>query len=97
MTNPLASKPDAGSEIARENNGKMIIAQQYQTFLDDVEEGLNFPTLPAFSIQDLTAIVSPATLPVVPATAHQDVMVMVTNETAGRIPAYSDGSKKPVK
>jgi len=92
MTNPLASKPDAGSEIGKEENGKMVIAQQYQTFLDDVEEGLNFPTLPAFSVQDLTVVVSPATLPVVPASANQDVMVMVTDEVAGRVPAYSNGT-----
>lgn len=92
MTNPLASKPDAGSEIAEEKNGRMIIAQQYQTFLDDVEEGLNFPALPAFSVQDLTVTVPPATLPVIPASANQDVMVMVTDEAAGRVPAYSNGT-----
>jgi len=92
MTSPLASKPDAGSEIAKEENGRFVIAKQYQDFLDDVEGGLNFPTLPAFLVQDLITTIPPATLPVVPASAHEDVMVMVIDETAGRIPAYSDGT-----
>jgi len=92
MTNPIASKPDAGSEIAKDVGGMLRISQQYQTFLDDVEEGLNFPTLPAFSVEDLTVTVVPALTPVVPASASQDVMVMVTDESAGRVPAYSDGA-----
>jgi len=92
MTNPLASKPDAGSQIAEDIDGMLRITQQYQTFLDDVEQGLNFPALPAFSVQDLTVTVPPATLPVVPASANQDVMVMVTDEAAGRVPAYSNGA-----
>lgn len=92
MTNPIKSKPNAGSEIAEELEGRLKISQQYQTFLDDVEEGLNFPTLPAFSVEDLTVTVSPALTPVVPADARQDVMVMVTDEAAGRVPAYSDGT-----
>ena len=92
MTNPLASKPNSGSEIAKEEGGRLNIAEQYQTFLDDVEEALNFPTLPAFSVQDLTVTVSPALTPVVPASANQDVMVMVTDEIAGRVPAYSNGT-----
>lgn len=92
MTSPIASKPDAGSEIAEDVGGMLRISQQYQTFLDDVEEGLNFPTLPAFSVEDLTVTVAPTLTPVVPASANQDVMVMVTNEAAGRVPAYSNGS-----
>lgn len=92
MTNPFASKPDAGSQIAEDVEGMLRITRQYQTFLDDVEEALNFPTLPAFSVEDLTVTVAPALTPVVPASANQDVMVMVTDETAGRVPAYSNGS-----
>lgn len=92
MTNPLASKPNAGSEIAKDVGGMLRISQQYQTFLDDVEEGLNFPTLPAFSVEDLTVTVAPALTPVVPASANQDVMVIVTDEDTGRVPAYSNGS-----
>jgi len=92
MTNPLASKPNAGSEIAKDVGGMLRISQQYQTFLDDVEEGLNFPTLPAFSVEDLTVTVAPALTPVFPADAHPDVMVMVTDESEGIVPAYSNGS-----
>lgn len=92
MTNPIVSKPNAGSEVAEDVGGMLRISQQYQTFLDDVEDGLNFPTLPAFTVQDLTVVVAPALLPVVPADGNDDVMVMVTDETTGRVPAYSNGS-----
>lgn len=93
MTNPIATKPNAGSAIAKQENGEpLTITEQYQTFLDDVEQGLNFPTLPAFTVQDLTVIVSPNLTPVVPASANQDVMVVVTDEAAGRVPAISDGT-----
>ena len=92
MTSPIASKPNNGSKVAEDAGGILRISQQYQTFFDDVEQGLNFPTLPAFTVQDLTVIVPPALLAVVPADANQDVMVMVTDEASGRVPAYSDGS-----
>jgi len=92
MTNPIVSKPDSGSQIAEEKNEMLTISEQYQTFLDDVQDGLNFPTLPAFTVEDLTVTVPPALTPVVPASANQDVMVMVTDEAAGRVPAYSNGT-----
>lgn len=92
MTIPVVSKPDDGSSVANDQGGKLVITRQYQNFFEDVQEGLNFPTLPAFTVQDLTVTVSPALLPVVPASANQDVMVMVADETAGRVPAYSDGT-----
>ncbi len=87
MTNPIASKPDAGSEVAEDVGGMLRISQQYQTFLDDVEEGLNFPTLPAFTVAELNA-----TTGRLQASANQDVMAIVTDETTGRVPAYSDGT-----
>ena len=41
MTNPLASKPNAGSVITIEQDGKMITSPEHQRFFDDVEETLN--------------------------------------------------------
>jgi len=41
MTDPIASKPNEGSEIATDQNGRMIITPEYQRFLDDLEEENN--------------------------------------------------------
>ena len=93
MTNPIVSKPNEGSDIAKQQGDKFVAHPQYQHFFDEVQEGLNFPTLAAYTVENLTITVSPALLPVLPASANQDVMVVVTDEVDGRVPAISDGTE----
>ncbi len=41
MTDPIRTKPNNGSEIGRDGEGKMIVSREYQAFFDDLEEQNN--------------------------------------------------------
>lgn len=87
MTN-IVSKPDHGETIVNEG----LASNRLQLYFDDIEEKFNNPTLPVFTVADLTLIISPALSPKVPASSRLDGMVMVSDETGGRVPAFSDGT-----
>lgn len=80
MTN-VTSKPDHGTEIIEEGKASF----RFQLYLDDVEEKLNVPTLPVFTVAQLTGTE-------VPASSRPDGLVMVSDETGGKVPAFSDGT-----
>lgn len=92
MTLPIASKPDAGSEIAVPDEERLNISEQYQAFLDDVEEEINSPNLPEFTVAQLSTIIPPALTPVIPASSRPNGMVMASDEVGGKVPAFSDGT-----
>jgi len=87
MTN-IVSKPDHGEKIINEDEA----SERLQLYFDDIERKFNNPTLPVFSVADLTTIILPALTPRIPASSRLDGMVIVSDETGGRVPAFSDGT-----
>ena len=77
----ITSKPDHGVEIIEEG----IASTRFQLYLDDIEEKFNVPTLPVFTVAQLTGTE-------VPASSRPDGLVMVSDETGGKVPAFSDGT-----
>ena len=79
MTN-ITSKPDHGNALVDEQR---IASPRFQLFLDDIEEKFNVPTLPVFTVAQLTGTE-------VPASSRPDGLVMVSDEVDGQVPAFSD-------
>lgn len=84
----LASKPFHGSEIGIVRDGKIILAESFQAFFDDLEEKLNTRLLEDSVILESYTV---ATLPDVPVISSPG-LIYVSDETGGAVPAFSDGS-----
>jgi hypothetical protein len=75
----IESKPDHGTQLIEEG----IAVSRFQLYLDDIEEKFNVPTLPVFTVAQLTGDEVPASL-------RPDGLVMVSDEVGGQVPAFSD-------
>lgn len=75
----ITSKPDHAEKIIDEG----LASIRFQLYLDDIEQKFNVPTLPVFTVAQLTGTE-------VPASSRPDGLVMVSDEVGGQVPAFSD-------
>jgi hypothetical protein len=83
MSNEITSKPDHGAVLTP----KEMAANQFQDFLDDIEDRFNRLLLgEALILQEYTVATVPA------AASWDNGAIIVSDETGGRTMATSDGT-----
>jgi hypothetical protein len=87
MSHKIVTKPDLGSSVAVDKNGRPLpITQEFQAFFDDLEEKLN-----SFLFGEAVILEDYAVADLPDATEHEAGMVYVADESGGAVPAFSDG------